>query len=108
MNLEKTLEEIEHLEKTVANFFGSNNILGYNLIDYTDYFWTDFNKESMTIGWSESMVDGEDIDNMMDGEIDIHRSGCWKKDGYMLVIGGDGCGNKDAYIFKLENKVNGG
>lgn len=46
----------------------------------------------------------EDYDDFI-YSFDIYRVSRWERGGYVLFIGNDGCGNRDMYLFKSENKV---
>jgi hypothetical protein len=91
MNIKEAFEQYQNAEDFIANFFGGETYYGIEF--HLDNKWYDWGSE---VGWFD---DGEDIYSF-----EIYGSMRWERDGYVMFVGDDGCGNRGCYIFSLEHK----
>ena len=88
----------------IAEYFNDAPIW-HNVIFNLEDQWTDHNSLHDSISW-ELLDDPDDLDCWNYG-VEIYGTSRWESnDGkYTLVIGDDGCGNRDCYVFDNALKV---
>jgi len=90
MNIEEAIESVKKGGKAIGDFFGTD--IWYGIRFMLENKWQDYSDE---------------ITYERDGDIygfEIWGTSRWEKDGYVMFVGQDD-GEKDHYIFKLENRV---
>ena len=115
--MKEILKQISVANKALAEQFNLDSIW-HNVIDKTDSLFTLdtctddlLELHTITDHIREIQYDFKSIDELLDGNcysIDVYGTSVWisKDKQFMLVCGDDSCGNRDFYIFDIQNNRN--
>ena len=95
-SFEDILKNYSEARGAIGEFF-DDAPMWYDLIDHTDEVWTDYGEEHDSIGFDLE-------DDEFQYSFEVYGTSRWEKEGYVLFVGNDGCGNRDLYLFKTANK----
>lgn len=105
MEFKEALKQYQNFRSFLGDYFDCGE-LWYNLIDHTDCIWGEWPNSGF--GWSEpddnDPLPGDDDFEFMYGA-ELYGTSRWEKNGYVLFVGDDGCGNRDMYLFDNNKKV---
>ena len=103
IDIEKVFSNYSSFKEIIGEFFDCDCVW-YNIILMLEEKWTDYGAGHDEIGW-EPLIDEEGVMDGFNYSCDIYGTSRWEKDDFVMVVGGDGCGNRDIYIFRKSNKV---
>jgi len=96
-NIEEAFSQYKLAKGKIAEFFDCDCVW-YNINDLTDDCWNETGGHNGSVRW------GEDAEYGSEYSMDVYGTCRWEKDGFVLFVGDDGCGNRDMYLFRLCNR----
>jgi hypothetical protein len=92
MEIKDAINQYESARKAIGDFF---EIDIYNDVQILlDCRWYDYDEQHDSVSFDQ---------NEERYGFEVYGTSRWEKDGYVLFVGDDGCGNRDHYLFKKDN-----
>ena len=102
MDVKKAIEEYVTARCQIAKAFKCES-LWYNIIFETEEKWTDHGDEHDTISYTYEEDDDEERE--FEYSLEVYGSSKWETEEYVMYCGGNGCGDRDLYVFKKSNYI---